>query len=89
MPEKKIVLYADGGEITITDLLPYRTDIQAEGRGKSFDQLIFLNTSQQKVLQSFSGCMVDSNGMQVANSAYVTANIRLLAMRRDKPPVES
>lgn len=89
VPERKTVIYADGGEITIEDLLPYRDDVQIDGKTREFDQLLFLNKATQKVIRSFSGCVVDSNGEQVSANAYLTENIRFLAMKRDKIPAEA
>ena len=86
VPEKKVVLYSDGGEITIEDLLPYRDDVQVDGKGKEFSQLLFLNTANQKVLRSFSGVVVASNGEQVSPNAYVTESMRFLCLKRDRIP---
>ena len=84
VPEKKLVLYADGGEITIEDLLPYRDDVQLDGKGKGFDQLLFMNTATNKVIRSFSGVVVASNGEQISPNAYVTENMRFQAIKRDR-----
>ena len=84
VPEKEEVLYADGGEITVEDLLPYRDDVQADGKSRQFRQLLFQNIATGSVIRSFSGVMVDSNGEQITANAYVTANIRFLAMKRDR-----
>jgi len=84
VPEKKEVLYADGGEITIEDLLPYRDEVQVDGKGKTFAQLIFMNVATNKVLRSFSGVSVASNGESVSPNAYVTETIRFLALKRDR-----
>ncbi|RLE46001.1 MAG: hypothetical protein DRJ31_10540 [Candidatus Methanomethylicota archaeon] len=84
VPEAKNTLYADGGEITIEDLLPYRDDVQLDGKGRNFDQLAFVNTATQKVIRSFTGVVVASNGEQVSPNAYVIENIRFLALKRDK-----
>ena len=86
VPEKKVALYDDGGEITIEDLLPYRDEVQVDGKGKTFDQVLFVNTATQKVLRSFTGVVVASNGEQVSPNAYVTENMRFLAIKRDRVP---
>jgi len=86
VPEKTMVLYADGGEITIEDVLPTRDEVQVDGKGREFEQLVFLNTATQKVIRSFSGVVVASNGEQVSPNAYVTENMRFLALRRDRIP---
>ena len=84
VPEKKLTLYTDGGEITIEDILPYRDDVQIDGKGKEFDHLVFMNTALNKVLRSFSGVVVASNGEQISPNAYVTENMRFQALKRDK-----
>lgn len=86
VPEKTVTLYRDGGEITIEDILPYRDDVQIDGKGKNFEQLVFLNKATQKVIRSFTGVAVTSNGEQVSPNAYVLANIAFLALKRDKTP---
>jgi hypothetical protein len=87
VPEKKVTLYRDGGEITIEDILPNRDDVQIDGKGKTFEQLVFLNKATQKVIRSFTDVAVASNGEQVSPNAYVLANIAFLAIKRDKKPV--
>ncbi len=84
VPEKTLTLYADGGEITIEDILPYRDEVQIEGKGKEFDQLLFMNTATNKVLRSFSSVVVASNGEQISPNAYVTENVRFMAIKRDR-----
>jgi len=84
VPEKKLVIYADGGEITIEELLPYRDEVQMDGKGKEFQQLIFANVATNKIIRSFSGVVVASNGEQVSPNAYLTENIRFMALKRDR-----
>lgn len=84
VPEKSMTLYADQGEITIEDILPYRDDVQKDGKGKTFDQLVFMNTAKSKVLRSFTGVAIASNGENISPNAYVQENVRFLALKRDK-----
>ncbi len=84
VPEKTLTLYEDGGEITIEDLLPYRDDVQIDGKSKEFVQVVFQNTSTNVPIRSFSGVVVASNGDQITPNAYVSSNIRLRAKKRDK-----
>ncbi len=86
IPEKKLTLYADGGEITIEDILPYRDEVQEDGKGREFDQIMFVNKATQKVINSFTGAVIASNGQQCSPNAYITANMRLLAIKRDRAP---
>ena len=87
VPEKTLTLYADGGEITIEDLLPNRDDVQLDGKGRMFEQLLFMNTATQKVMRSFSNVVVASNGEQISANAYITENMRFMALKRDRNPV--
>lgn len=89
VPEKKLTLYADGGEITIEDLLPYRDEVQLDGKGKTFQQLVFMNVAMNKVIRSFTHVAVASNGEQVSPNAYLTENIRFTALKRDRAISES
>jgi hypothetical protein len=74
----------DGGEITITDLLPTRDQVQIDGKGKQFGGLQFVNTATQETLHEFADVIIASNGEQVAPNSYVTANIRMNAVKRTK-----
>lgn len=82
VPELKNSLYADGGQITIKDLLPTRDQVQLNGKGKQFDSLVFANRATGEVLHQFSDVIIDSDGEQISPNAYVTANLRLLAVKR-------
>lgn len=84
VPEKALTLYADGGEITIEDLLPYRDDVQINGKSREFAQMVFQNTATNVPIRSFSGVVVASNGDQITPNAYVSSNVRLRARKRDK-----
>ena len=86
VPERTMTLYAAGGEITIEDLLPTRAEVQEDGKGREYESLVFQNTATRKVIRSFSGVVVASNGEQVSPNAYVTENMRFLALRRDRTP---
>lgn len=74
----------DGGEITLDDLLPLRSTVQKDGKGKQFAGLAFINTATGASLREFQDVIVASNGEQVAPNSYVTANIRLNAVQRTK-----
>lgn len=77
--------YADGGETTLHDLLPTRDSIQVDGKGKVFEQLVFVNTATGKVLAQFEQVIVASTGMQVNPNSYITENIRFMAVKRSEP----
>jgi hypothetical protein len=84
VPEKKASLLTsgDGGETTFADLLPTRDDIQVDGKGKVFEQLVFINTATGEVLNQFEQVILASNGTQVSPNSYVTSNMRFQAVKR-------
>jgi hypothetical protein len=86
VPERKALLgiLADNGEITIEDLLPTRDSIQAEGKGKTFDGLAFVNTATNETLREFSEVILASNGEQVQPNQYVSEDVRFMAVKRTK-----
>ena len=84
VPERVQTLYKDGGEITINDILPTRDQIQADGKGKQFDRLVFVNKATNEVLNSFEEVIIDGNGAQINPNTYVTNNLRMLSVKRTK-----
>lgn len=84
VPEKKEQGggYADGGDTTVTDLLPTRSDIQFDGKGKTFEYMDFYNKATGEVLNAFSHVIVADNGSRVGPNAYITKNISLRAIER-------
>lgn len=79
-----ITLLPDGGEITLDDLLPKRDEVQRDGKGKQFDGLGFFNTATNQSIREFKNAIVASNGEQIAPNSYITANIRMFAVKRIK-----
>lgn len=74
--------YADGGDTTVTDLLPARSTIQLDGKGKTFEYLDFYNKATGEVLNAFSHAIVADNGSRIGPNAYVTKNISLRSIER-------
>ena len=73
----------DGGNTTITDLLPNRQSLQAQGgKPQQINDLIFVSILNDEVLTSFRNVMIGSNGSQISPNSYVTGNIRMLAVER-------
>ena len=81
-PEASLVLYADGGEITIKDLLPTRDEVQLDGRGRVYEGLVFANLATGEVIHAFSEVIVASDGQQINPNQYVTSNVRFQAVKR-------
>jgi hypothetical protein len=86
VPEKKKTLYADGGQVTLDDLLPYRDTVQVDGLGRRFAGLVFFNKATQKPRSVFAESVVASNGENITPNAYMTANMRLMSIKRLQTP---
>lgn len=85
IPEKKAAgseTYADGGETTLADLLPTRSDVQLNGKGKTFEYLDFYNKATSTVLNAFSHAIIADDGARIASNAYITNNVSLQAIER-------
>lgn len=74
--------YADGGETTLSDLAPKRSEVAADGKGKTFAYLEFYNKSSSTVLAGFSHAIISDTGMRVNPNSYVTSNLSFQAMER-------
>jgi hypothetical protein len=74
--------YADGGDTTVTDLLPTRSTIQLDGKGKTFEYMDFYNKATGEVLSAFSHVIVADNGSRIGPNAYISKNISLRAIER-------
>ena len=71
------------GVKTIAELLPTRAEVQSnDGKPGEFDTLDFVNTATGAVMNSFRKVMVASNGSQISPNAYVTSNVRFMAVER-------
>lgn len=84
VPEKKAQggQYADGGDTTLSDLLPTRSDVQLDGKGKTFEYLDFFNKATGEVLNAFAHVVIADNGARIGANAYITNNISLQAIER-------
>ncbi|MAH44794.1 hypothetical protein CMI37_03145 [Candidatus Pacearchaeota archaeon] len=90
VPDRTTALFPDGGQITFLDLIPHRDTVGVDGRTTVFPSLRFRNraSSNITVIASFTEVVVSRNGVRVNPNAYVTANIGLMALKRDRdiPP---
>jgi hypothetical protein len=82
IPEKNLTVYADGGEITIRDILPTRSEVQINGKGAEFELLDIVNKATGQIIAAFSTVILDSNGGQVNPNAYMSSNLRFLAVEK-------
>jgi hypothetical protein len=74
--------YADGGDTTLSQLLITRSDVQLNGKGKTFEYMDFYNTATGTVLNAFSHAIIESDGARVGANNYITNNISLRAIER-------
>lgn len=84
VPEKKEQggQYADGGDTTLSDLLPTRSDVMLNGKGKTFEYMDFYNKATGTVLNAFNHVVIESDGARINPNAYITNNIGLQAIER-------
>lgn len=84
VPEKKEQggQYADGGDTTLADLLPTRSDVMLNGKGKTFEYLDFYNQATGEVLNAFSHAIIADDGARIGANAYITNNVQLRAIER-------
>lgn len=75
--------WPDGGITALADYLPTRSFVQSnDGKPGEFDLMQFVNTATGNLLNQFRRVMIASNGTNITPNAYVTANIRLMAIER-------
>jgi len=85
IPAKRVTgskQYEGGGSVTLSELLPTRTDVMEAGKPKGFQYLDFYNKKEKVVLAAFSGVIVTDDGMNIDGNAYAKANIQLRALER-------
>lgn len=78
------VPYLDGGTTTLQKLLKTRSDIALTGKGTVISQIDFVDIEAGVVYNSFSQCIIASNGVQIGAAAYVTSNMQLMCIERTK-----
>lgn len=76
--------YDDGGEVVPADVMPVRSDVMSDGRGKTFYYVDFYNSAVKTVLAAFSHVVIVDGGMRIGANAYITHDISLEAMERTR-----
>ena len=73
-------------------LIPNRADIQVDGSLPNW-MLTFMSTvltgGKKTIYAQFKGCVVASNGQQIQSNAFITSNVRFMAMERVKSGSET
>lgn len=65
----------------ILQVVPTRSDVARDGKMPE-NTVEFVDTADQKVLNSFSGVVLSTDASTIAPNTYVTANLAYLAMER-------
>lgn len=76
--------YEDKGEVVLADIMPVRSDVMLDGRGKTFYYLDFYNAATKKVLGAFAHVVITDGGMRIGANSYITHDISLEAMERTR-----
>jgi len=77
-----VVPYLDSGDTTIQQQLKTRSEIALTGKGTVLNQIDFTDKQGGTIYNSFSQCVISSNGVTIGAAAYVTANIQLMCIER-------
>lgn len=82
--EPELGPWPDGGQRALSEFLVTRSEVQsAGGKPGSFELVQYMNTATGAVVHQFRKVSLASNGIQIAPNAYVTANLRLMAIERE------
>ncbi|MFA5048654.1 MAG: hypothetical protein WC516_06540 [Patescibacteria group bacterium] len=86
VPERSLAntILPDGGEITLNEILPTRSQIQLTGEGKMFAGVQFYNKVTGQTFNEFKDVIISTNGSQIQPNSFVTNNIGLMAVERIK-----
>jgi len=74
--------YADGGKISIMDIMPNRAKFMEEGAVIKFPYMDFYNKKSGKVLDSFSGVIISNEGKSVYGNAYVRGPVQMRSLAK-------
>ncbi|MCL2556851.1 MAG: hypothetical protein FWE09_00065 [Treponema sp.] len=78
------IQYADGGKKAIMDYVPSRAQYMESGSMPKIAYLDFYNKRERKILASFKGALITSNGVSVDGNAYAKNNVEMRALTWDK-----
>ncbi len=74
--------YGDGGDTTLSDMASTRSQVMANGKGKTFTYLEFFNQASNSVINAFAHVIVADAGARINPNSYVTGNMSFQAMER-------
>ncbi|GHU65073.1 hypothetical protein FACS189447_03360 [Spirochaetia bacterium] len=74
--------YADGGKVSLMDIMPNRAKFMEDGAVTKFAYMDFYNKKIGKVLDSFQGVIISNEGKSVEGNAYVRGNVQMRALAK-------
>jgi hypothetical protein len=77
------IQYADGGKKAMMDYIPTRAQYMESGAIPKIAYLDFYNKRDAKVLASFTGVLIASDGMSVEGNAYARNNVQMRALYKE------
>lgn len=78
----KIGLLVARDQQEIIKLIPTREQVKSDGK-MPVNKVEFIDTADQKILESFSGVVLNSHGMDISPNSYVTADLQYFATQRN------
>jgi hypothetical protein len=86
VPSKGIInkeqQYADGGKISLVDIMPNRAKFMDDNGIVKFPYMDFYNKKKGVVLDAFSGVIIANEGKSVEGNAYARQNVQMRALEK-------
>jgi hypothetical protein len=76
-------LYGDGGKRAVMDYIPTRAQFMQSGAMPKIAYMDFYNKRDGKVLASFEGVLITSNGISVEGNSYARNNVQMRALSKN------
>ncbi|GMO64432.1 MAG: hypothetical protein Ta2A_11960 [Treponemataceae bacterium] len=76
--------YEDGGKVTILDYVPSRQDFVSQDAIFKIPYMDFYDERSNTILASFTGVTFGGAGMSISPGAYVTSNISIRCLYKNK-----
>ena len=74
--------YADGGKISLSDIMPNRAKFMEDGAVVKFPYLDFYNKKKGVVLDAFEGVCISNEGKSVEGNAYARQNVQMRCLAK-------
>ena len=87
LPARKLLdgdrQYAGGGTVAILDFVPTRAQFMQSGAMPKIAYMDFYNKKEGKVLASFEGVLITSNGISIEGNSYGRNNVQMRALSKN------